>query len=154
MIDGHRRFIEGLKTRYGLRSISDRLAGQVKHLEDATSLLERLIKSRVEIAAREAAETLARLERAAGSRVEAERGRLGGLAGRVEALSPLSTLKRGYSVVMRGAGGEVVRTYRQISAGEDLRLVLSEGGAVVKVENVEEVNAYEGTELRRLDEED
>ena len=154
IIDRHRRFIEGLKTRYGLRSMSDRLAGQIKDLGEAMTRVERLMSARLESEARDLADSLAGLERYALARVEVERGRLAALAGRVEALSPLSTLKRGYSVVTRPGTGEVVTTYRQIDKGEELRLVLSEGGAAVRVENIEEVNAYEGTELRRLDEED
>ncbi len=154
MLDKHRRFIDGLKTRYGLRSLSDRLAGQVKDLDEAVSRAERLITTRVRDEATGLVDASGRLERFMAALVDAGRGRLATLAGRVGALSPLSTLKRGYSVVMRGETGEVIKTYRQIDAGEELRLVLSEGGAVLRVENVEEVNAYERTELRRLDEED
>jgi exodeoxyribonuclease VII large subunit len=79
---------------------------------------------------------------------------LSGLAGRVEALSPLSTLRRGYSVALKVKTGEVISTYRQVDAGDSVRLVLSAGGALCRVENVEEVNAYEGNELRKRDEED
>lgn len=154
MIDRHKRFIEGLRTRYGLRSMSDRLAAQIKDINEAARGVERVMKALIETEARGLVEASGRLERFASARVDAERGRLAALAGRVDALSPLSTLKRGYSVVTRGGTGEVVRTYRQIDAGEELRLVLSKGGAVLRVENVEEVNAYERTELRRLDEED
>jgi exodeoxyribonuclease VII large subunit len=86
--------------------------------------------------------------------VEAVRARLAGLGGRLDALSPLSTLKRGYSVVLSDKTGSVISSYKQVNAGDELRLVLSAGGALCKVENVEEVNAYEGNELRRRDEED
>ncbi len=154
MIDRHRRFIEGLRTRYGLRAISDRLNAQIKDLSEAAARVERVIAARLETESRGLIETVGRLERFARARVEGERSRLATLAGRVETLSPLSTLGRGYSVVMRDDTGEVVKTYMQIEAGEELRLVLSKGGALLRVENVEEVNAYEGTELRRLDEED
>jgi len=154
MIDRHKRFIDGLRTRYGLRSMSDRLAAQIKDIEEAARRVERVMKAVIETEARCLVEAAGRLERFASARVDAERGRLATLAGRVDALSPLSTLKRGYSVVTRGQTGEVVRTYEQIDAGEELRLVLSRGGAVLRVENVEEVNAYERIELRRLDEED
>ena len=132
MIDRHKRFIESLRTRYGLRSISDRLISQVRDLDEALSRTERVMTTRL----------------------EAARARLGALVGRVEALSPLSTLKRGYSVVLCAETGEVISTYRQIETGESLRLVFSAGGALCRVEKVEEVNAYEGNELRRRDEED
>jgi exodeoxyribonuclease VII large subunit len=132
MIDRHKRFIESLRTRYGLRSMSDRLVSQMRDLDEALACVERLITTRL----------------------EAERARLVALGGRIQALSPLSTLRRGYSVVLREQTGEVISKYQQIETGEKLRLVLSAGGALCRVENVEEVNAYEGNELRRRDEED
>jgi exodeoxyribonuclease VII large subunit len=131
MIEGHKRFIESLRTRYGLRSMSDRLVSQMRDIGEA----------------------LARVERLMTRRVDAEMARLAALGGRIEALSPLSTLRRGYSVVQRERTGEVISKYKQIETGERLRLVFSAGGAVCRVENVEEVNAYEGNELRRSDEE-
>ncbi len=131
MIEGHKRFIESLRTRYGLRSMSDRLVSQMRDIGEA----------------------LARVERLMTRRVDAEMARLAALGGRIEALSPLSTLRRGYSVVQRERTGEVISKYKQIETGEKLRLVFSAGGAVCRVENVEEVNAYEGNELRRSDEE-
>lgn len=131
MIEGHKRFIESLRTRYGLRRISDRLVSQMRDIGEA----------------------LARVERLMTRRVDAEMARLAALGGRIEALSPLSTLRRGYSVVQRERTGEVISKYKQIETGEKLRLVFSAGGAVCRVENVEEVNAYEGNELRRSDEE-
>lgn len=131
MIDRHKRFIESLRTRYGLRSMSDRLVSQMRDLDEALASVERLMTARV----------------------ETERARLAELRGRIQALSPLSTLRRGYSVVLSERTGKVVSKYQQIETGEKLRLILSAGGALCRVENVEEVNAYEGHELRRSDEE-
>jgi exodeoxyribonuclease VII large subunit len=131
-IDKHKRFIEGLSTRYGLRSISDRLLTQMKDLETAVARAGRAVRGQLEVRA----------------------ARLAALAGRVEALSPLATLKRGYSVVQKGDMGTLVSHYSQIEKGEMLQLVLSAGGALCRVEKVNEVNAYEGNELRRCNEED
>jgi len=154
IIDGHKKFIESLGTRYGLRSMSDRLRTQIRYIDEALLRTERAMAARVEAEAGRAGEAIARAERAVGTRLETAKARLAGLVGRVDALSPLSTLRRGYSVVLNDKTGKVISTYRQVNAGDDVRVVLSAGGALCRVENVEEVNAYEGNELRGRDEED
>jgi exodeoxyribonuclease VII large subunit len=154
IIDGHKKFIESLRTRYGLRSMSDRLRTQIRYIDEALLRTERAMAARVEAEAGRAGEAIARAERAVGTRLETAKARLAGLVGRVDALSPLSTLRRGYSVVLNDKTGKVISTYRQVNAGDDVRVVLSAGGALCRVENVEEVNAYEGNELRGRDEED
>jgi exodeoxyribonuclease VII large subunit len=154
MIDRHRRFIESLRTRYGLRSISDRLAARMKAIEEALSKAKRAMEDRAEAEARRLADATSLAERLVSARLEAETARLRALGGRIDALSPLSTLGRGYSVVLRDDTSEVVSGFKQISAGDRLRLVFSTGGALCRVEKVQEVNAYEGHELRRRDEED
>jgi exodeoxyribonuclease VII large subunit len=154
MIDRHKRFIESLGTRYGLRSMSDKLKAQIRYLDEAVLRVERVMTARVEEEGRRLDDNMGRAGRSIATRVEAVRARLAGLGGRLDALSPLSTLKRGYSVVLSDKTGSVISSYKQVNAGDELRLVLSAGGALCKVENVEEVNAYEGNELRRRDEED
>lgn len=154
MIEGHKRFIESLGTRYGLRSMSDKLRMQMRYLEEVLLRAERVMAARVEAETARMGEAIARAELYIGARLEKAKARLGGLGGRVDALSPLSTLKRGYSVVLDEKTGRVISTYKQVNPGDDVRLVLSAGGALCRVENVEEENAYEGNELRRRDEED
>ncbi|MDR1440034.1 MAG: exodeoxyribonuclease VII large subunit [Clostridiales bacterium] len=50
------------------------------------------------------------------------------LAGRLNALSPLAVLSRGYAVVTRQQGGEVVRDAAMVRAGDRLRVRLRDGG--------------------------
>jgi exodeoxyribonuclease VII large subunit len=67
-----------------------------------------------------------RLERRmTGLRAE-RRERLRGLAGRLEALSPLATLARGYSVA-RTVDGHVLRTVGELPSGMRFRLRVSDG---------------------------
>ncbi len=58
--------------------------------------------------------------------VRTERAR--GLAGRLELLSPLDTVRRGYAIVQRRDDGSVVREVEQIDVGETVDVTLSRGG--------------------------
>ncbi len=74
-----------------------------------------------------------RLERAAGEMLETRRHRLESAAGRLEALSPLRVLERGYAVVTQRQNGKVVYAQDQVALGECLRIRLAQGelGATV-----------------------
>jgi exodeoxyribonuclease VII large subunit len=62
---------------------------------------------------------------------------LAGLQARLTALSPLSTLERGYAVVRRADTGAVVRTVDQVREGDALRVRVRDGefGAVTRSES-------------------
>ncbi len=65
-------------------------------------------------------------------RLLALRSRFGETAGRLEAMSPLSILRRGYTVAM-GEDGNAKRSVDELSPDELLRLRLSDGEATAKV---------------------
>jgi exodeoxyribonuclease VII large subunit len=67
-----------------------------------------------------------RLERETNDLIQVRTTTLRGLAGRLEALSPLSTLARGYSVA-RTADGRVLRTLEDFSPGVPFQLRVSGG---------------------------
>ncbi|MDX1493730.1 MAG: exodeoxyribonuclease VII large subunit [Longimicrobiales bacterium] len=67
-----------------------------------------------------------RLERRMTDLTRERRSRLEGMSGRLEALSPLSTLSRGYSVA-RGPDGEVLRRVDQLKEGVRFHLRVSDG---------------------------
>jgi len=50
----------------------------------------------------------------------------------LDALSPLSVLKRGFSIT-ETADGDIVRASQQVSTGDDLRIRLSNGELTAKV---------------------
>jgi exodeoxyribonuclease VII large subunit len=60
------------------------------------------------------------------SRLEARRGRLGRLAGKLESLSPLAVLSRGYALVWDG-DGRLVRDPAEVEVGQDLRIRVGGG---------------------------
>ena len=77
-----------------------------------------------------------RLDRIGRTLSEPGRVRLARAAGKLDALSPLSVLGRGYALVRRAQGereGEVVRRAEQVETGEALRVTLGEGELSVEV---------------------
>lgn len=64
-------------------------------------------------------------------------GEIGRLEAQVRALSPASTLERGYAVVQRG-DGHVVRAPGDVAVGDDVRLRLADGALGAEVTSVGE----------------
>jgi len=116
-----------------------RMAPQrLKTLRTELAALEtRLAPTRRRDAIHELHQTVDNLE--AACRAEAERRladserELHALAQRLNALSPLATLKRGYSI-SRKTDGQVVTAAEQVSVGERIELQLSQGNLVCRVE--------------------
>lgn len=76
-----------------------------------------------------------RLDAAATGRLGRERQEFARLAAKLDALSPLKVLGRGYSIAL-DAEGRAVREAAQLKAGDKLDLRLSRGGAKCLVESV------------------
>jgi exodeoxyribonuclease VII large subunit len=74
--------------------------------------------------------------RAIGARLDAAGAQLSQRAGRLESLSPLAVLARGYSVTTRQRDGAVVREADQVAVGDHLRTRLREGQLLSRVESV------------------
>ncbi len=56
---------------------------------------------------------------------------------RLEALSPLSVLKRGYAVVRKLPGEKIVRSVKEIANGDRTRLDFADGRALAEIHGVE-----------------
>lgn len=76
-----------------------------------------------------------RLDAAATGRLNRERQEFARLAAKLDALSPLKVLGRGYSIAL-DSEGRAVRESAQLKAGDKLDLRLSRGGAKCLVESV------------------
>ncbi|QIA27101.1 exodeoxyribonuclease VII large subunit [Thermaerobacter sp. PB12/4term] len=118
-----------------LAELSGRLEGGVRRrLERARRRLEELAgRPGLRHPAQQVAAWRQRLERlrqdlarAAGWRVAGGRQRLGSAAGRLEALSPLSVLRRGYSIT-RTPDGRVVTWAGQVRPGDRVEVLLARG---------------------------
>jgi exodeoxyribonuclease VII large subunit len=57
-------------------------------------------------------------------------------SGKLELLSPLAVLRRGYSVVFRSRG-TATRRAAELEPGEEVRILLAEGAARARIERVE-----------------
>lgn len=133
---------------------SVRLAAQRRRLEGLAHALTRAARSQAEqrerlaglarallagvrarAARRERVEALGHaLELAVRARLAAGRAALGEGAARLEGMSPLAVLARGYAVVRRARDGEVVRRADQLAAGERLAVRVAEAELEAVVE--------------------
>jgi len=104
-----------------LRSLASRLHGAMTMQADGC-------RQRVRDGARDLASLTARI-------AERRRLRLGALAGRLQALSPLATLARGYAVA-RGEEGGALTSVAHFAAGERFELQLRDGIVRARVDEV------------------
>jgi len=70
-------------------------------------------------------------------RLESLHARLGEAVARLEGLSPLAALGRGYAIVSREADGKILRSPECVSLGERLRIRFAQGGLSARVEKIE-----------------
>ncbi|MFN2433018.1 MAG: exodeoxyribonuclease VII large subunit [Gemmatimonadota bacterium] len=103
--------LEGFLTRYGLRAV----------------------RSRIGNASRAGDELGERLRRGIDRRLERATAELRSNAGRLDTLSPLATLGRGYAIVERLPGRALVRSPSELGVGDELRLLFARGGARARV---------------------
>lgn len=90
-----------------------------------------------------AADGLVRLQ---ASMKQAQQGRLASLAGKLEALAPLSVLRRGYSIV-RDQAGDILSSSERLQAGDMLTVQFHRGQVAARVADV----AYPSGEHSRGD---
>lgn len=76
-----------------------------------------------------------RLASASGSLLAEKRSGFIRLAAKLDALSPLKVLGRGYAIAS-GESGEIIRDAGQVAPGERLRLRLQRGGLTCRVEDI------------------
>ncbi len=92
---------------------------------------------RVQLLERQLDDLDARTQRAIARRVDTAGSLVAAKAGRLESLSPLAVLGRGYSMTSRVSDGQLVRSTHQVAAGESLRTRLVDGEVTSRVEAVE-----------------
>jgi exodeoxyribonuclease VII large subunit len=117
--------------------VSDVTAGARRRLGDLTARLSparmqaRTAGSRLRLAV-----TRGAIEAAARARLEEARSRLSVAATTLDALSPLAVLGRGYALASKEGGG-LLRSSRETSVGERVRVRLGEGAVRCRVEEIE-----------------
>ena len=147
-----------LTSRRGLAGFHGRLALRGRHAAElshqlraaASALLAQRGRRYRELRQRLEARDLARRLAAMRGRLAAADGRLAGstqrarhradtrfraLAGRLENLSPLAVLGRGYAVCWNAAQTEIIRRADAVAPGDRVRITLSAGELACRVEN-------------------
>jgi exodeoxyribonuclease VII large subunit len=104
-----------------------------ERLRASAAALTMLTAQRVTRGRDAAADAARRITDGAARRIERRRLELEAAAGRLNALSPLATLERGYAIVRTG-DGRTVRSVRGLAPGERVDIVLRDGAAVATVE--------------------
>lgn len=136
---GHRaaQRLASLASRPVLTDARLLLAVPSQRVDLAAAGLARALPVRVE-AERERVRMLeSALPRSARRAVASQADRLGLAAARLEGLSPLGVLARGYAVCYDASGSRALRSAGEVEAGDRVRVRLYEGGLRAAVESVE-----------------
>ena len=111
-LENYQAELEALNTGLRFYSPARRLQTEVQRLDSLTT----------------------RAGRALAQRLTLETAHLAGLGRRLEALSPLAVLRRGYAVVTRREDGKIVAAAEQAPGGTELRIQLAAGALNVQVQ--------------------
>jgi len=118
------------------RAMAERKRGAGARLERRALYLEQLAPGRRLEQLRERLKgDHARLARGVGTAIERHRGLLAPRAARLETLSPLAVLERGYALVWREPDGALVRDAERLTPGDRLGLRFARGTAWARVED-------------------
>jgi len=123
------------RLRLGLRSSQRHITHRVALATNALRL--RNPRTRIASASALLSQLRGRLESSAAHNMKTSRARFAGVIGRLESLSPLGVLARGYSVT-RLPSGEVVRSAAQVVVGDPLEILLHQGALGARVTEVRE----------------
>jgi exodeoxyribonuclease VII large subunit len=130
-----RLLLDGLERRLAL-AVAERVRAARASVREITRGLEQLAPRRRLDVLRERF-TAAHRRLALGMRAVLERRRslVAGSAGRLDSLSPLAVLDRGYALVWRDRDGRLVRDAAELARGERLRLRFARGEARATVDD-------------------
>lgn len=124
-------FVDNLGERLRIAAL-----GQVRRRRDALRRVRLLHPGqRLGLVRQRARDLEQRLLRATGVQIERKKRRLGTTSARLDALSPLKVLERGYSIAT--SGGRAVTDAATLQVGDALQLRLAHGAATATVTGVE-----------------
>jgi exodeoxyribonuclease VII large subunit len=151
-----RAAVHGHATRRGLVTVRTRVANRGRQVAELGHALRASMRTRLDRSARHVRDLDRRLDAADQRRRLAQLGtrlgaaearlgsglraalhrrevRLGSLAGRLENLSPLTVLARGYAVAFAGDGRTILRDAAHVRPGDDIRVRLERGALDCRV---------------------
>ncbi|MDD2897963.1 MAG: exodeoxyribonuclease VII large subunit [Desulfuromonadaceae bacterium] len=105
----------------------DRLQDGLRHNDPSAKV--GMLRQKVEVLSLQAQSLMAH-------RLEILRQEFGEDAARLEVLSPLNTLARGYAIASRSSSGAAVTDAASLAIGEQLRVTFHKGNAVCRVESL------------------
>ena len=111
-----RERVDAARGRYGFRLVEDRIRQQLQRVDELGD----------------------RLGQAVGHLVELEGNRLEGLQGKLNELSPLGVLSRGYSLALKLPGRELLRDAAAVEPGDRVQVRLARGEFRARVEEPRE----------------
>lgn len=141
---------DGVELGRRMRELEKRLAWTMRSclrdrrlalLERARRLEAQDPRARVKLGRQRLVELGDRLRRSLQQGLAHRRARLSGAAGRLDALSPLAVLGRGYALVRKGADGPVVRDPAELVPEERLYVRVARGSFTARVEDLPEKTA-------------
>jgi exodeoxyribonuclease VII large subunit len=130
-------WLEGLQVRMRGKLMARVETARTKVEELASRRCFRLPLERIRDEERRLDDWSARLERAVRQRLEGSQQRVEAIAARLEGLSPLNVLARGYSLTRKENQEQVLRTTETVRPGDRLVTQLHQGKIVSRVEEVE-----------------
>lgn len=124
MLDVQENRLEGSRTALKPRLLMDRIIQYQQRTDDFTSKLMMRIEHKLEIC----------------------RSRYDALNEMLDAVSPLATLRRGYSITLKMPEESIVDTVENVGSGDDVKVILQDGEMKCKVEEKrrKEVLGYKG----------
>ena len=154
-LEAERDRLDAVRERRVLTDPHRPLRDLSRRLDDAAARLLRAIRTslrhaghRVELATRDLRarnpvmrlrhdrrrldELTGRLDRALARGLDRRRHRLVGVTGRLDSLSPLAVLARGYSLTLTPSG-QIVRSVGQVAVGDEVAVMLHEGRLTARV---------------------
>lgn len=136
-LDRTKERLDELAQRRAFRAPLDRIRDLERRLDEVGERLNGSKGRFVREVNRRLDELSARLRRATESRLVRSGDRLAAVAGRLDAVSPLAVLARGYSLTQTETGA-VVRDAADVKPGQRVRTRLHRGEVVCRVESVRE----------------
>jgi exodeoxyribonuclease VII large subunit len=122
-----RQNLDGLNAR-----LQQCVLGEIDEARNRLEAMQRALRmlsplNQVSHAKERVGEWQARMDAAVLLRLELQREQVRGLRGRLDAISPLATLARGYAIVLRKRDGVVVRSVNDVETGDELIIRVPDG---------------------------
>jgi exodeoxyribonuclease VII large subunit len=124
-----RTLADALRTAFAARS---RRLQTIERRLDAFDLGRRLARNRTALVAVDG-----KLRQTVTARTHHARAQFGRLAGRLESLSPLAVLARGYAVCWNDERTKAIRDAADVATGDTIHVTLSRGAIAAKVSGIE-----------------